>query len=72
MRASREDLLTNGLFVLTAGALVGGFLAAALGNAGAGDWFWRAGIAAATLLSASALQSRHRTTLIGQQRTGRG
>jgi heavy metal translocating P-type ATPase len=55
MRARPEDLLTNGLFVLTGGSLVGGFLANALGNAVAGDWIWRAGIAAA--LTALALET---------------
>ena len=55
MRARSEELLTNGLFVFTAGALVGGFVAAALGDAEAGDWIWRAGIAAA--LAALALQT---------------
>ncbi len=55
MRARSEELLTNGLFVFTAGALVGGFVAAALGDAEAGDWIWRAGIVAA--LAALALQT---------------
>ncbi len=55
MRARLEDLLTNGLFVLTACALVGGFLAIGLGSAEAGAWIWRAGIAAA--LVALALQT---------------
>jgi heavy metal translocating P-type ATPase len=47
MRARREDLLTNALFALTGGALAGGFLAAALGEAAVGAWIWRAGVAAA-------------------------
>jgi heavy metal translocating P-type ATPase len=55
MRARAEDLLTNGLFVFTAGALVGGFVAGAMGDAEAGDWIWRAGIVAA--LAALALQT---------------
>ncbi len=55
MRARLEDLLTNALFAFTAGALIGGFLAAAFGNAALGQWIWRIGVAAA--LAALALQT---------------
>ncbi len=55
MRARLRDLLTNALFVFTAGALVGGFLIAALGSSAAGAWVWRAGIIAA--LAALALET---------------
>jgi heavy metal translocating P-type ATPase len=47
MRARLEDLLTNALFVFTGGALVGGFVVAALGSPVAGAWVWRAGVVAA-------------------------
>ncbi len=55
MRARLKDLLTNALFAFTAGALIGGFLAAAFGNAALGEWIWRVGVAAA--LAALALET---------------
>ncbi len=55
MRARLKDLLTNALFVFTAGALAGGFLVEMLGRPAAGAWVWRAGIIAA--LAALALET---------------
>jgi heavy metal translocating P-type ATPase len=55
MRARLEDVLTNALFVFTACALAGGFLAIGLDRAEAGAWIWRIGVAAA--LAALALET---------------